>query len=201
MWSDARTYCAIVLNSTPRRPRNAQNSGNCRRDPRDLSKRKSSPRGSKWFTLSSTIKASSSSTSGRWAPRSMEISSSRPSGNSSPLRKKKIELGDSWCLHWDNAPSLFTRPVLSRPSSTKRPSRSPPSTLFPGPSLSGLLPSQLQEGAGERLHQQGLGQGGEGANMRPRSVGHFCCSFRSVDRETEEVRLGGGREGFGDGRQ
>ena len=38
----------------------------------------------------------------------------------------------------------------------------------------------------------GLSNGGVGASMQPISVGRFCCSFRSVDRVTEEVRRGGG---------
>ena len=38
----------------------------------------------------------------------------------------------------------------------------------------------------------GLGQGGVGASLQPRSVGRFCSSFRSVDREFEEVRRGRG---------
>ena len=87
---------------------------------------------------------------------------------------------------------LFTLLVLSSLFGGKSHRGRSPSSLLPRPGPSGLLPlPDHQKGAWGRLHQRRLGERGVGASMQPRSVERFRCSFRSVDRETAEVRAGG----------
>ena len=106
--------------------------------------------------------------------------------------KKRPDLGDSWRLH--GTMRLFTLLVLSSLFGGKSQRGRSSSSLVPRPGPSGLLPlPDHQKGAWGRLHQRRLGEGGVEASMRPRPVERFCCNFRSVDRESAEVRAGGQR--------
>lgn len=136
---------------------------------------------SRWFSPSSTIKASSFNASRRRTSRSTRIS--RPSRNYLHPREGRGRTTETPGVS-TRTTRLFTPPVLSKPSWRKVHRGRPPSTLLPDLVTADyfLFPTIKRELGGGHLHQRGFGQGGVRGSIRPRSFAATFCI------ENEEVR-------------